>query len=214
LAVKHSILGLLHYKDMHGYRIKEHIENNFGHMWSINHGQIYQCLKKMEEDGLVTMVEVAPSDNGGPNRKLYTITGKGRNEFSEWLASDPEGQMLLRDPFLTRFVFFDFGDRDRALEIIEGQIELYESQLERRRTTVPRRRRQGQYVALVADLGLDFNEMYLEWLKKAHRVLSESEEAHGPRKAGADSLIDLPPRQNTSTPTPLKPPVLNRRNEA
>jgi hypothetical protein len=40
--------------------------------------------------------------------------------------------------------------------------------------------------------------MYLEWLKKAHKVLSESEEAHGPREAGAGSLIDLPPRQTSS----------------
>ncbi|HEY5529221.1 MAG TPA: PadR family transcriptional regulator [Thermoleophilia bacterium] len=190
MAVKHSILGLLHYKDMHGYRIKEHIEKNFGHMWSINHGQIYQSLKKMEEEGLVTMVEVAPSDNGGPNKKLYSITGRGRQEFSQWLASDPEGQMLLRDPFLTRFVFFDFGDRDRALEIIEGQIELYEEQMKRRRTVASRRKQQGSYVSLVAELGLDFNEMYVGWLKRAHKEISENKEAHGPGGVGANSLID------------------------
>ncbi|MHB8896500.1 MAG: PadR family transcriptional regulator, partial [Candidatus Geothermincolia bacterium] len=82
MAVKHSILGLLHYKDLHGYRIKEHIENNFGHMWSINHGQIYQNLKKMEDEGLISMVELAPSENGGPHKKLYSITDKGRREFS------------------------------------------------------------------------------------------------------------------------------------
>jgi DNA-binding PadR family transcriptional regulator len=190
LAIKHSILGLLHYKDMHGYRIKEHIEKNFGHMWSINHGQIYQSLKKMQGEGLVSMVELAPSDNGGPHKKLYTITDKGRTEFAEWLASDPEGQMLLRDPFLTRFVFFDFGDRERALEIIQGQIDLYEDQLARRRDNMPKRRRQGAYVSLVADLGFNFNEMYLEWLKQAHKEISESEEAGRPKEVGAESLID------------------------
>jgi PadR family transcriptional regulator AphA len=190
LAVKHSILGLLHYKDMHGYRIKEHIEKNFGHMWSINHGQIYQSLKKMEDEGLVSMVELAPSDSGGPHKKLYTITDKGRQEFAEWLASDPEGKMLLRDPFLTRFVFFDFGDRERALEIIQGQIDMYEEQLARRRDNVPRRQKQGTYVGLVADLGVTFNQMYIDWLKQAHREISKSEDARKPRKAGEDSLID------------------------
>lgn len=186
MALKHSILGLLHYKDMHGYRIKEHIENNFGHMWSINHGQIYQSLKKMEDEGLVSMVEVAPSDNGGPHKKLYRITDRGRSEFTEWLASDPEGQMLLRDPFLTRFVFFDFGDRERALEIIQGQIDLYEEQLARRTTNIPRRRQQGTYVNLMAELGVTFNEMFLDWLKRAHEEISRREEAHVPGRVIED----------------------------
>ena len=189
MAVKHTILGLLHYKDMHGYRIKEHIENNFGHMWSINHGQIYQSLKKMKGEGLVTMVELVPSDNGGPHKKLYSITDKGRDEFSHWLASDPEGQMLLRDPFLTRFVFFGFGGRERALEIVQGQIEIYEEQLARRRDNVTRRKRQGSYVGLVADLGLTFNEMYLEWLKRAYIEISESDEA-ALEATGIADLID------------------------
>lgn len=176
MALKHSILGLLHYKDMHGYKIKGHIEKNFGHMWSINHGQIYQSLKKMQDDGLVLMVEVAPSANGGPQRKLYSITDKGRDEFAQWLASDPEGQMLLRDPFLTRFVFFGFGDRERALEIIEGQIELYEEQLKGRIDNVPRRHDQGTYVSLVADLGVSFNHMYLDWLRRVHREIGEMDD--------------------------------------
>lgn len=37
--------------------------------------------------------------------------------------------MILRDPFLTRFVFFDFGEREDALRIIDEQIALYEEQL-------------------------------------------------------------------------------------
>lgn len=188
MALKHSILGLLHYKDMHGYRIKEHIEKNFGHMWSINHGQIYQSLKKMEEEGLITMVEIAPSPNGGPHRKLYSITSKGKDDFAAWLARDPEGQMLLRDPFLTRFVFFDFGDRERALEIIEGQIKLYEDQLERRIENVPRRHEQGHYVRLVADLGVDFNRMYLDWLKRSYREISEMDASQ--QNGGVRSLVD------------------------
>ena len=57
MALKYSILGLLHYRDMHGYQIKKHIENHFGHMWTINYGQIYPNLKKLKEEGLVTMIE-------------------------------------------------------------------------------------------------------------------------------------------------------------
>ena len=63
MGLKHSILGLLNYKPMHGYRLKEHLERNFGHMWSINYGQIYPNLKKMHNDGLITMNEARSSVN-------------------------------------------------------------------------------------------------------------------------------------------------------
>lgn len=179
MSVKYAILGLLHYQDMHGYRIKKHIERNFGHMWTINYGQIFTALRKMEEEGLVVMRDVMPSDNGGPYRKVYSITPAGREEFARWLASEPERDMLIRDPFLLRFVFFGFGDPGRALEIIDTQIENYEKQLERRRENLERWRKHGDYVRLIAELGVQFNDLYLEWLRRARRELSESREKEG-----------------------------------
>ncbi len=173
MSVKYAVLGLLHYQDMHGYRIKKHIERNFGHMWTINYGQIFTALRKLEEEGLVVMKDVMPSDNGGPHRKVYSITPAGREEFERWLASEPEREMLIRDPFLLRFVFFGFGDRKRALEIIERQIKNYEEQLERRKANLERWKKHGDYVRLIAELGVQFNDLYLEWLRRAHRELSE-----------------------------------------
>ncbi|MBN2077576.1 MAG: PadR family transcriptional regulator, partial [Spirochaetes bacterium] len=41
---------------MHGYQIKTHIERNFGHMWSINFGQVYPSLKSLEKEGLIDMI--------------------------------------------------------------------------------------------------------------------------------------------------------------
>ncbi len=176
MSVRYAILGLLHYKDMHGYRIKEHIERNFGLMWSINYGQIYSNLKKLEEEGYVVMLEVAPSDNGGPNKKLYAITPEGRQDFSDWLASSPERQMLMRDPFLTRFTFFHFGSRDDALRIIGEQIDLIEGEMDRRAGNIERWKRHGVYVQLISELGLDLNRLYLDWLKKARDTISEATE--------------------------------------
>jgi len=174
MSVKYAILGLLQYKDMHGYRIKEVIDSDFGHMWSINHGQIYQTLRKLEEDGFVAMVEVSPSKNGGPHKKSYSITKAGRSEFARWLAGTPERSMIIRDPFLTRFAFFDFGEKNDALRIIDEEIESWEDQLEQRREHMPRRARQGTYVKLISELGLTFNEMFLEWLKRAREEIAGS----------------------------------------
>ncbi len=187
MSVKYTILGLLQYKDMHGYRIKELIDSDFGHMWSINHGQIYQTLKKLEEEGLVAMVEVSPSENGGPHKKSYSITDAGRREFARWLESSPEKGMIIRDPFLTRFAFFDFGETDDALRIIDEQIESWQEQLEHRREHVPRRSRQGIYVKLLSELGMNLNEMFLEWLERAREEIAGDEAKSKPAGAGRAS---------------------------
>jgi DNA-binding PadR family transcriptional regulator len=171
MAIKYTILGLLQYKDMHGYRIKEHIERNFGHMWSINYGQIYPNLKKLEEEGLITMKEVVQNDEKGPPRKLYSITQKGREEFVRWLESSPEKSMILRDPFLMRFVFFGFGDPERALEQIDEQIAVYQEQLGRRQANLQRWKNSSIFVNLIAELGTDMNQMILDWLEKARKEL-------------------------------------------
>ena len=176
MSVKYAILGLLHYKDMHGYRIKEHIERNFGFMWSINYGQIYPNLKQMEEDGLISMTEINDVGKKGPSRKQYSITEKGREDFSEWLSSAPERRLLLRDPFLTRFVFLGFGDKEHALELIDEQIALYEKQMKDRYDNLQRWQRHSIYVRLIAELGVNFNEMALDWLKRSREAIEKSTE--------------------------------------
>ena len=182
--LKYAILGLLHYTDMHGYRIKEHIEQNFGHMWSINYGQIYPNLKKMRQEELVSMKQMPQNGEKGPPRKLYSITEKGRKEFARWLSTSPERPMLLRDPFLMKFVFFGFGDANRAIEIIDEQIERYSNDLRRRENNLNRWGESGAYVRLTAELGHSLNEMFLQWLKHSKQEILAHENMIRNNKTG------------------------------
>ncbi|MGE5397624.1 MAG: PadR family transcriptional regulator [Chitinophagales bacterium] len=172
MNLNYAVLGLLHYKNLHGYRIRDHIEKHFGNMWSINPGQIYPVLRKLEEDGLITMVEVSQNGDKGPYRKLYAITEKGKAEFQRWLKETPDKGMELRDPFLTRFVFLGYGSRLQAVQLIEEQIEIYEKQYRQREENSERWSHQNIYVKLTAELGLTFNVMYLEWLKRAKEEIA------------------------------------------
>ena len=187
MSIKYAVLGLLHYKDMHGYQIKDHIEKNFGYMWTVNFGQIYNNLKSLVDEGLITLAEVVPSENGAPHRKLYTLTEKGRDDFRNWLKSSPEKQLLLRDPFLMRFIFFGFGDKEDALKLIDEQIQLYEQQLSRRKGNLMRWGKQGAYVSMIAELGLSFNEIFLQWLYRVRDKIRDYTGKDMP--IGADSLF-------------------------
>ncbi len=72
--------------------------------------------------------------------------------------------MLLRDPFLMRFVFFGFGDPETALELIDEQILSYEDQLENRELNKERWQSKDVFVNQVAELGIEMNRMFLTWL--------------------------------------------------
>lgn len=172
MAVKHAILGLLHFRDMHGYRIKELLESNFGHMWTVNFGQIYPALNEMREQGLVEMHEEA-QDNA-PARRVYAITPRGSEEFQRWLATSPHRGQVLRDPFLLRLAFFRFGDPDRALELIDEQIASYENQLEHRSDNAEKHASADVYSRLLIDLGLNLNNMMLDWLRRAKKEITET----------------------------------------
>jgi DNA-binding PadR family transcriptional regulator len=182
MSVKYAILGLLHHGDMHGYRLKELLERDFGHMWTVNFGQIYPALREMQEEGFVTMARV--EQENAPDRKLYSIAPKGRAEFTRWLDSEPEKNMTIRDPFLLRFTFFDFADSERQLELIEEQISIYEEQLETRRGHLPRRARGNTHARLLAQLGVSLNETMLDWLLRARKELSAESAASKPAAAG------------------------------
>lgn len=172
MSIKYAILGLLHRKDLHGYRIKQLIERDFGTMWTVNYGQIYPTLQKMRDEALLTMKEI-PRPNSPP-RKLYSITKKGKDEFVVWLNSQPEKQMIIRDPFLLRFPFFDLGDKDIAVHIIRQQIDLYQRQIDERMQHLSQRSRQNQYASLVSELGLELNQTMLRWLNRTSEELQSS----------------------------------------
>ena len=129
--------------------------------------------------------ELAPSEDGGPHKKLYSITEAGRAAFQEWIESSPERQMFLRDPFLMRFIFFGFSDRESALRIIDEQIAFYREQMERRQKNVPRWEGYGVYVRLMAEMGLNLNKTYLDWLVNARDEIARCGEEELEWRRGA-----------------------------
>ena len=179
MSIKYAVLGLLHYRDMYGYEIKSNIEKDFGSMWTVNFGQIYTSLKNLVNEGFIVPTEVLPSENGAPHKKLYSLTDMGRNEFKDWLKSTPEKSVLLRDPFMMRFIYFGFGDEEDAVRLINEQIQLAERSLARRKAGRPQWKTQWQkrgfYSYMARELGLSRIEVYLQWLYKVRDMIEKKE---------------------------------------
>jgi DNA-binding PadR family transcriptional regulator len=100
LSIKHAILGLLTGGPLHGYGLKSAYEEHLVPGATLNIGQVYPALDKLQQDGQVT-VEVIPQSER-PDRKVYTLTDAGRRELDEWLKApsrqetDPRNETYLK----------------------------------------------------------------------------------------------------------------------
>lgn len=84
MPTKLVILGLLRDRDLHGYEIKHIIEDHMGDWTNIAFGSIYFALGKLTEEGFIRKAGVE-KPTGRPARSVYTITERGRDEFSRLL---------------------------------------------------------------------------------------------------------------------------------
>lgn len=123
MAIKYAILGLLAEKDLHGYDLKSSFDEKIGEFWSLNYGQIYSTLDRMEQEDLVSHDREIQERR--PDRKTFRITEAGRRELARWLASPVEKVRALRDDFFIKLVFMDKSNPGPLLELIERQRLLY-----------------------------------------------------------------------------------------
>ncbi len=81
MSVRNGLLALLAEEPRHCYALKSDFEERTGQAWSINIGQIYSTLERLERDALV----VPQGDEEGAGRS-YLLTEQGRSQLEEWFA--------------------------------------------------------------------------------------------------------------------------------
>lgn len=77
MSTRLVILGLLRDQHLHGYEIKQIIEEHMGDWTSIAFGSIYFALGKLSEEGLIEKVATEKEGNR-PSRSIYQITEGGQ----------------------------------------------------------------------------------------------------------------------------------------
>ena len=103
MTIQSTILGLLMSGPKTGYLLKQMFDSSLGFFAGASFGSIYPTLRKCEEGGLVRM-EVEIQD-GRPNRKVYSLTPRGRKTFLAALREDL-AISAYRNEFLTKLFFF------------------------------------------------------------------------------------------------------------
>lgn len=113
MALHHTLLGLLAQRPMTGYEIKQTFSSSIIFFWNAHISQIYRELSRMEEKGWARS-QVEPQA-GKPDKKVYSLTIAGKQEFLYWLRSmatpAPE---IIKSEFLAKIFF--------AADMEEGQL--------------------------------------------------------------------------------------------
>jgi DNA-binding PadR family transcriptional regulator len=120
MDVKFMLLGFLMQDSMTGYECKKKFSLSFSFFSGLSYGSIYPALKKMQQEGLITLkVEIR---DGAPNRKVYTITDAGKKVFLEALRA-PFDFDRPKNAFLARLFFFAHLSPEERLAAAKMHLE-------------------------------------------------------------------------------------------
>ena len=112
MAVREGLLALVGSGVSSGYQLKTAFEAATGGVWSLNVGQVYTTLDRLQRDGLVAVEE----DDG---QKRYSLTASGREELGGWWEAVPGEGPPPRDELLVKVLLaVRTGRRDHALAVI------------------------------------------------------------------------------------------------
>jgi DNA-binding PadR family transcriptional regulator len=117
MSVRNSLLAMLATQPTHGYGLKSDFERSTAGAWSLNIGQVYTTLARLERDGLV---EPASVGEDGP-RQTWRITDGGRHELARWFAEPVPGDPPARDELAIKVLLAVAADRDDVATILERQ---------------------------------------------------------------------------------------------
>ena len=123
---QYAILGFLQYQPMSGYDIKKCTEGSVSYFWQENYGHIYPVLSKLLKQGLVTSrTEVSEA---GPERKVYSITKKGEEAFSQWIDQESEPERY-RNELLLKLFFIPANAKQQMIGHIQAEKSRHEKLL-------------------------------------------------------------------------------------
>src|SRR5215475_13432964 len=121
-------LGALHFGDASGYEIKKLFEEgDFSFFYETSFGSIYPALSRLVEDGLALVSEQAQDKR--PDKKVYSITEKGRDLFADSLREPPAPDKI-RSDFCFLMLFAHLLPPATADRLIRDRIGWYREQIE------------------------------------------------------------------------------------
>ena len=177
MSLAYALLGLIRYRPSTGYQLKDDFEHSINFFWNATLPQIYRTLNHMESNcWLKAEIE---TQIGKPNRKVYSITEEGLEEFHRWL-NEPLEPFELKNSALVKVFFVNKADPAKFTTHLEEfrnhyakQLRTYEidnakiinKAIEQNGTDC-----ESHYWELTRDFGIRQAKMIIEWCDEASKI--------------------------------------------
>lgn len=127
------ILGMIYHQPAHGYALKNMVKEFFGDPYfKLNNNTLYSTLKELEENGFITGEEI-PGER--INKKIYSITEKGRKHLLDLVATPAEPDIDEFD-LKVQLIFFDLIPEESRIKVIkpvyEAKLKMYQDALKKK----------------------------------------------------------------------------------
>lgn len=176
MSIRHSLLAILDQGDCYGYQLRVEFERRTGHSRSLNVGQVYATLDRLERDGCVS--KLGANSTG---HVYYAITDAGRAGVSAWFDTAGLGSSL--DEMAAKVALAQSLPGVDAAAVVRRQRESTEARLDTMRAEVVSLDLSRQ---LVLGAQITAAEAELGWLRHADSLLLSSQpfalEAQPPRR--------------------------------
>lgn len=164
-----------------GYDIVKGFQRTYGYLWNASYQQIYRDLSRLHAEGFVDCETQA---NGRrPERKVYRINAKGKEEVQAWLAT-PLKLPHVNDALLVKLAASHLTARSTLQAEMQRQREGYEAallDLQRNRqffeTLPPPFLDKAYGIYLTLKRGIRIVETWLEWADEVDAWLARGEAA-------------------------------------
>ena len=178
----YAILAAIAHEPKSGYDLAKWFDRVASHFCPAGYGSVYPALARFEREGLAVH-EAVPSERG-PERKVYSITEKGKEVLLRW-AREPAANPQTRDEQLVKALSYGMLPSEEVLELLEEARGRHVEKLayyEELQRGLEARLREGKiskeaYIGtlLVLRRGIGGERCYAEWCEEARALVSSAE---------------------------------------
>jgi len=184
MSLKHGLLGIISCDgSMTGYELDKFFKNSLAFFWQAKTSQIYRELSAMETQGWLTSERVLQEEK--PNKRVYSVTPQGREEFLSWLTDSDVGLSGAKSSYLMKIFFSGEVGKEQALRLIHEYKKKCETlsqsiaeilSMNERENVNDEYPRHATYWKLTALHGESIYKAGIEWANKAIAILEEEVE--------------------------------------
>lgn len=178
MSLPYAILAALFNETCSGYDLVKRFNKSVECFWSASHQQIYKALAKLEEDEQISSEKIEQENR--PNKKLYTVTERGRQLLQAWIGQAEDEITPLKSELLMKLSVGHAVPTKTLLTMLEVYYQQHRERLKgyqsvaRQYEQVPQMSRESQFQYLALRAGIRQQLAWVAWCEEVMGFLGQS----------------------------------------